>query len=150
MEIFPSRVSGRGYGIGPVCLCACLSVWQSTRGKWWLTHWASLHRANLSWHLTSCDVTTWRHDVTWRLDIIWRPLGKNTDKEGTSQEGPSTLRRFHFIWNGFTRKISWNASSVPQIINSHPITMEGIFNEELYFVCTDFRSLPANMNAVPF
>ncbi len=24
--LFPSRVSGRGYKIGPVCLCVCLSV----------------------------------------------------------------------------------------------------------------------------
>ncbi len=24
--IFPSRVSGRGYNIGPVCLCVCPSV----------------------------------------------------------------------------------------------------------------------------
>ncbi len=26
MVIFPSRVSGRGYKIGPVCLCVCVSV----------------------------------------------------------------------------------------------------------------------------
>ncbi len=25
-------------------------------------------------------------------------LGKNTDNEGTSREGASTLRRFHFIY----------------------------------------------------
>ena len=55
--------------------------------------------AILSWHLTSCDVTPRRHDVPWRHGVtLWRPLrllGKNTDKEGTSREGASTLRRFH-------------------------------------------------------
>ncbi len=27
-------------------------------------------------------------------------LGKNTDKEGMTQEGAPTLKRFHFYWNG--------------------------------------------------
>ncbi len=26
MKLIPSRVSGRGYKIGPVCLCVCVSV----------------------------------------------------------------------------------------------------------------------------
>ncbi len=92
---------------------------QRSRSPGWKTWFpkfqmAELHRASLSWHLTSCDVTAWRHvtsryditmsrdvivgrhDVTaWRLDILWRLLSKNTDKEGTSWEGASTLRRFH-------------------------------------------------------
>ncbi len=46
-----------------------------------------LHRAILSWHLTSRAVMAQRHDVTWRLDILWRLLSKTTDKEGTSREG---------------------------------------------------------------
>ncbi len=38
------------------------------------------------------------HDMTaWRLDILWCLLGKNTGKEGTSREGASTLRRFHWL-----------------------------------------------------
>ncbi len=83
-------------------------IGQRSRSPGWKTWFskfqmAELHRASLSWHLTSCDVTAWRHDVTWhhittswRLDIHWRLLSKNTDKEGTSREGASTLRRFHF------------------------------------------------------
>ncbi len=49
-------------------------------------------------HVTSRhDITERRHDVTaWRLDILWWFLGKNTDKEGMSREGASTLRRFHY------------------------------------------------------
>ena len=47
---------------------------------------------DVMWHsgMTSRDVTAWR------LDTLWRLLGKNTNKEGTSREGVSTLRRFHF------------------------------------------------------
>ncbi len=40
--------------------------------------------------MMSCDVTEWH------LDIIRCHLGKNTNKEGTSREGESTLRRFHW------------------------------------------------------
>ena len=66
-----------------------------------------LHRSILSWHLTSCDVKARRRDVSvrcndvtpWRLDILWQVLGKNTDKEGTSREGTSTLRRCHDFWS---------------------------------------------------
>ena len=82
-------------------------IGQRSRSPFWKT-WFSyfflwcdlcrLHRAILSWHLTSCDVTARRHDVTaWRFDILWQFLGKNTDKEGMSWEGASTLRRFHIL-----------------------------------------------------
>ncbi len=32
-DIFPSRVSGRGYKIGPVCVFVCLSVIQRSHGQ---------------------------------------------------------------------------------------------------------------------
>ncbi len=145
--IFPSRVSGRGYWIGHVCvsvyLCVCVFVCQRSHG--WTVSTTDLkfgrnidsdnisdkfegqgHRSkvnvaiwkNVIFRLFSYGMTyvhctelfchdTWRHvtsrndvmtsrDVTaWCLDILWRLLGKNTDKEGTSREGASTLRRFH-------------------------------------------------------
>ncbi len=33
ISIFPSRVSGRGYKIGPVCVFVCLSVIQCSHGR---------------------------------------------------------------------------------------------------------------------
>ncbi len=54
------------------------------------------HGTTAGRHVTSWyDVMTSQHDV---LTSFWRLLGKNTDKEGTSREGASTLRRFHFIY----------------------------------------------------
>ena len=62
-----------------MCVCVCLLV---------------------SALMTSRDVIVRRHDVTaWRLDILWRLLSKNTDKEGTSREGASTLWRFHYMYH---------------------------------------------------
>ncbi len=66
-NFIPSRVSGRGYKIGPVCQFVRLSVCQRS------------HNA----------MTSWRH--THPAEGLW---GKNTDKD-TSREGASTLRRFH-------------------------------------------------------
>ncbi len=88
--------------------------------------WCYVCRSSLSWHLTPCDVTArrhvtsrynvmtshdvmvWRHDVkAWHPDILWRLLGKNTDKKGTSREGASTLRRFHFVLYPLTQRRLW-------------------------------------------
>ncbi len=50
----------------------------------------------------SRDIMPWRHNATWRHTItLWRntmtSFSKNTGKEGTAREGPSTLRRFHWL-----------------------------------------------------
>ena len=79
---------------------------------------------------------TLRRDITaWRLDVLWPLLRKNTDKEGTSQEGASTLRRFHinyfyYLWevlirfvekdvliwfHVFTRSVFWVVLHYPGI-----------------------------------
>ncbi len=56
---------------------------------WWCDLCKIVH-IHLPWHFRPFNVTAWRHDI-----IYWH-LGKNIDKEGTSREGASTLRRFHF------------------------------------------------------
>ena len=81
--IFPSRVSGQGYGIGPVCLWVCVSVSQRSPG--W-TVWPRVTK--LGCH----------HVTAWHLDILSRLLGKNTDKQCTARQGASMLRHFHHLW----------------------------------------------------
>ncbi len=45
--IFPSRVSGRGYKIGPVCVCVCLSVCHSALSRLnRLTHGGKIWRGD--------------------------------------------------------------------------------------------------------
>ena len=78
-SFFPSRVSGRGYKISPVCPSVCVSVCHS-----------ALSRLNC---LTYGPKIWWR-DWPWRMSVLEGLWGKNTDKD-TSREGASTLRRFH-------------------------------------------------------
>ncbi len=68
--IFPSRVSGQGYRIGPVCVSVYVSVSDLPAEPF----------KNLQELLTL--TTTW---MSSKIKI----------KEGTSREGASTLRRFH-------------------------------------------------------
>ncbi len=118
----PSRVSGRGYKIGPVCVSVCvsvcLSVIQLSHG--W-TVWRTDQKFGVGFdidnisdvfkgqgHRSKVKVTRLKNVI---LDFqIW-PMqymkcifvmhvkglsGKNTNKEGKTREGASTLRRFHF------------------------------------------------------
>ena len=73
--IIPSRVSGRGYKIGPVCLSVRLSVCCSALSRLnGLTYGHErLHRSILWWRMMSRDVIVWRHAVT-SFDNFWQLL----------------------------------------------------------------------------
>ena len=72
------------YEIGPFCLCVCPLV------NTFMTEPFDIGTAqhhDIMWlSTTSCDITVGRHLTS---------LGKNTDKEGTTREGASTLIHFH-------------------------------------------------------
>ncbi len=138
--IFPSRVSGRGYKIGPVCLCVCQLVSSLTAEPFNLgsRNWAQRLTLMIPWPSLMVKVIgqrsrspfwkTWFSDfffTVWRLDIIWWLLNKNTDKKGTSREGASTLRRFHtsyFQKNPLWYYESWlsrNVANVAKLLNQN-------------------------------
>ncbi len=95
--VIPSRISGRGYKIGPVCLSVCLSVIQRSHGQ-------------TVWHTDSeCDTGMYQHNISAKFEgqgrhIIKRNFyrqwvlkglsGKNTSKEGTTREGGVNAQAF--------------------------------------------------------
>ena len=68
-----------------------------------------LHTVILSWHLTSCDVTAWRHAVTWRHGVTsWHPLttfGQEYWQRGHVAGGRANAQAFSYDFNHDNKNI---------------------------------------------
>ncbi len=129
--IFPSRISGRGYGIGPVCLWVCVSVSQSSHGwndldiisakfkgqghqviksNFQCFKWVDLCRFmshDVIWHH---GVMSRRHDFTWRHSVMsWLPV-MTFGQENWQRVHVAGGRVNAQAFSSYLKKLPWNKS----------------------------------------